>query len=469
VAAGAGTVALAQALTLVLLARALDAPISPGALADTTYVRATLGRMLAALALGAAALAARRAPPARRDWAVLLGAAAALVVAAAWAGHAAARPGERAGVLALGAVHQAAVAVWVGGLAHLLVTALDARLAPAVAARALRRFSALALGAVGVLAAAGAGLAGTYVGGVGGLIGTAYGVMVLTKIVVLAGLLGLAALSRAAVRALDGATPPPLRLRRTVEVELGVAVTVLFTAAALTALPPAIDVPAADRVTPAELLARLTPRWPTLTSPPLAALPTDRSAPRTDADRAWSEYNHHVAGLFVLAMGALALVARGGARWAGHWPLLFLGLGAFLLVRSDPETWPLGPEGFWAGLADPTVFQHRLFVLLVAVFGVFEWIVRTGRLRAPAAALAFPLLCAAGAGLLLTHAHASLNLKAELLVEITHAPLGVLGLLVGWGRWLEVRLPAGGGRWPGALSAGAMVATGVLLLLFRER
>jgi putative copper resistance protein D len=453
----------------VLLARALDAPVSLGALAETTYARAAVARVLAALALLATALTARRAPPAGLAWALPLGAAVALSLAAAWATHAAARPGDRVVVLALGAAHQAAVAVWVGGLAHLLISALDARLAPAVATRLLRRFSTLALGAVVVLAAAGAGLAITYVGGIGGLIGTAYGVMVLTKVVVLTGLLGLAAFSRAAVRTLDGATPPPLGLRRTVEVELGVAITVLFTAATLTSLPPAIDVAAADRVTPAELLTQFTPRWPTLTSPPREAVPTDRSAPRTEADRAWSEYNHHVSGLFVLAMGALALVALGGARWAGHWPLLFLGLGAFLLVRSDPETWPLGPEGFWAGLADPTVFQHRLFVLLVAVFGVLEWIVRTGRLRTPAAALVFPLLCAAGAGLLLTHAHASLNLKAELLVEVTHAPLGVLGLLVGWGRWLEVRLPASGGRWPGALSASAMVATGVLLLLFRER
>jgi putative copper resistance protein D len=454
----------------VIVAGALDlSGASLGRLAETPYVRAALARVLAALALVAGAVAARRAPLAGLGWAVLLGGAGALVVGAAWTSHGAARPGGRALALTLAALHQTAAAVWVGGLACLLATAFHPGVAPAVGTALPRRFSTLALVAVGTLVAAGAGLGIIYVGAPGGLFGTAYGVMVLTKVVVLVGLLALAAFSRAAVRRLGAAAPPPLRLRRTVEVELGVAVTVLFTAAALTSLPPAVDVADADRATSAEVLTRFSPRWPTLTSPPLEALPPDRNAPRTDADRAWSEYNHHVAGLFVLAMGALSLVALGGTRWAGHWPLLFLGLGAFLLVRSDPEAWPLGPEGFWAGLADPTVFQHRLFVLLVAVFGVFEWLVRTGRLRAPAAALTFPLLCAVSAGLLLMHSHARLNLKAELLVEVTHAPLGILGLLVGWGRWLEVRLPPPGRRWPGRLSAAAMVATGALLLLFRER
>ena len=36
-----------------------------------------------------------------------------------------------------------------------------------------------------------------------------------------------------------------------------------------------------------------------------------------------------------------------------------------------------------------------------------------------------------GGALLLTHSHAALNLKAEYLVEVTHAPLGVIAMLVG--------------------------------------
>ena len=97
--------------------------------------------------------------------------------------------------------------------------------------------------------------------------------------------------------------------------------------------------------------------------------------------------------------------------------------------------------GFWESLTYPGELQHKLFVALVLGFGTFEWMVRTGRIRSPRAALVFPILCSVGGALLLTHSHAALNLKAEYLVEVTHAPLGVIAMLVGWGRWLELRLP----------------------------
>ena len=94
--------------------------------------------------------------------------------------------------------------------------------------------------------------------------------------------------------------------------------------------------------------------------------------------------------------------------------------------------------------------------------------VRTERLATPACALVFPLLCAVGGGLLLTHSHASLNLKAEFLIEVTHAPLGVLGIAVGWGRWLELRLAPGEDSLPGRAWAAALVGVGLLLVFYRE-
>src|SRR5262249_11424126 len=209
----------------------------------------------------------------------------------------------------------------------------------------------------------------------------------------------------------------------------------------LTSLPPAIDV-VPDRATLAEVGTRFTPRWPSLSSPPLEALPIDdREAPRTDEDRAWSEYNHHVAGLVVLPMGLLAVGHGCGIGWARHSPLVFLVLAALLFVVSDPGSWPIGPQGFWEGMADAEVLQHRLFVVLVVAFGVFEWMVRTRRLGAPRYALVFPMLAVVGGGLLLTHSHTLLNLKTEYLIEVTHAPLGMVALAIGWARWLEVGLP----------------------------
>ncbi len=129
--------------------------------------------------------------------------------------------------------------------------------------------------------------------------------------------------------------------------------------------------------------------------PPASIPGSGELPPRNAEDIAWSEYNHHWAGLFVLLLGGLALLNQAGVRWARHWPLTLLGLAAFLLVRSDPEVWPMGYVGVFESLRDVEVLQHRMFVLLIVVFAVFEWSVRTGRLRSARAALVFPLLTAA--------------------------------------------------------------------------
>ncbi len=467
VALGALLVALAQTLSLALMARSLD--VAPDALLArlpaTQYFHAAMVRVLAAVLLGGLAVVVSRRPRAGRGLRLaLVGSVVALVVSTAWTGHGAARLGDRSMLLLLSALHQLAASIWVGGLVHLVVAVRGSDVAPAAASAIVRRFSTLALVAVGGLIAGGVGLSIAYADGPRGLIGTTYGLMVLTKIVLLGGLLALGGLNLVAIRDRPGAPSPSLR--RVMEVELGLGFTVLFAAASLTSLPPAVDV-VADRAAPAEVLERFTPRWPSFTSPPIEAVPVDREAPRTDADRAWSEYNHHVSGLFVLVMGGLALLARAGVRAARHWPLLFVGLAAFMVVRSDPEAWPLGGQSFWAGMTDLEVSQHRIFVLIVGA-ALVEWMVRTGRLRAPGAALVFPLLCAVGGGLLLAHGHASQDVKGAFLMEATHAPLGVLGLVVGWGRWLEIRLPPPASRLPGWLSASALTAVGVLLLLYRE-
>ena len=470
IAAGAAGIALAQWLSVAMQLGSLVSELnsSLSAALATSYFRASVARTLVCALVIAAALALRRRAPGSRGWLMLIVLSGLLALGAAWTSHAAARLEHRAPLLGLDALHQLAAGVWVGGLFHLVVaTSRDGhRPWPTVL---LQRFSALSLASVTCLILSGVGLALYYIDSARALIGTGYGLMVLTKGVILGLLMIMGASNFTTVRRLP-AIPgvPPLRLRRFVEVELGLGLTVLFAASSLTSLPPAVDV-VTDRATPAEVGLRFTPRWPSLSSPPIESLPVnDREAPRTDEDRAWSEYNHHVAGLFVLAMGLLAIVNRLGAPWARHWPLVFLGMAAFLLVRNDPGSWPLGPQGFWEGMAYTEVVQHRMFVLIVIAFGVFEWMVRTGRLRSRGCALVFPILCVVGGGLLLTHSHASLNLKAEYLIEVTHAPLGVLALAIGWARWLELRLPGDQNRFPARLWAAGMSMIGVLLLLYRE-
>src|SRR5262249_59263258 len=96
------------------------------------------------------------------------------------------------------------------------------------------------------------------------LLGTGYGLMVLTKVVILVGLALLGASNFFTVRKL--ATAPGIRLlglRRFVEVEVGLGLTVFFAAASLTSLPPAVDV-VTDRASLAEVGTRFTPRRPSL-------------------------------------------------------------------------------------------------------------------------------------------------------------------------------------------------------------
>jgi putative copper resistance protein D len=469
---GAAVVAVAQVLSLGVQLSVLGDVTGGWPLAEvarTSFFRAGVVRTLACVGLVAGCLALVRRPEPRSRWLALVGLTIVLGVGSAWTSHAAGRLGPRAVLLVLDALHQLAAGVWIGGLLHLTVAA-SSRAESGWSAGLLKRFSTTSFVSVVVLVLSGVGLTVAYVDSPGALLGTSYGSMILTKVAVLGGVLLLGAANFLAVRRLPaGAAVSVPRLRRFVEVEFGLGATVLFVAASLTSLPPAVDV-VTDRASLAEVGVRFAPRWPVLTSPKISDMPVDdRDAPRTDADRAWSEFNHHWAGIFVLVMGLLALVhATGHARWARHWPLVFLGLASFLLVRNDPGAWPLGPLGFWESMRYAEVFQHRIFVLLVIAFGIFEWLVRTDRVRLHGAALVFPLLCAVGGGLLLTHSHAGLNLKQEYLIEVTHVPLGVLAMVTGWSRWLELRLPGSSGRLTGRVWPIAFTLIGVSLILYRE-
>jgi putative copper resistance protein D len=176
---------------------------------------------------------------------------------------------------------------------------------------------------------------------------------------------------------------------------------------------------------------------------PAAFVPgLDAFSVNSPADIAWSEYNHNWAGIFVLMIGILALLSRHPRfGWAKMWPLIFFGLAAFLFLRSDPENWPLGPNSFWESFAVTDVLQHRIAVLFVILFAIFQWRVETHRVKSHLAALVFPGVCALGGVVLLTHTHALSNVKEEMLVELSHVPLAICAVIAGWSRWLELRLP----------------------------
>ncbi len=393
--------------------------------------------------------------------------------------HAAARLDDRGFAILLTAIHQLACATWIGGLPYLWIA--SRRIPDAAAARTVSsRFSRLAQASVAALIAAGALMAVLYTGSWQALYGTSYGAMVLIKVALLAVLLLLGALNfRLVARMRSGDASALGFLRRFAEAEIGIGFTVILAAASLTSQPPAADLPGQWATVP-QIVERIAPRWPSFRTPPVQALtpvpaspdaflPVSSAPSRTEDDIAWSEYNHHWSGLVVLSIGLLAVLAgTGRARWARHWPLLFLGLAAFLLIRADAENWPLGPRGFWASFTVAEVAQHRLFVLLIVIFAVFEWSVRNGRLRAAWPAFIFPAVCAAGGALLLTHSHALNDLREEFLIELSHLPLAFFAVLAGWSRWLELRLPSPPRLIAARIWPPCFVAIGVILLLYRE-
>jgi putative copper resistance protein D len=477
------------ALDVMVLAGTTDLTLA--GIAGATFVRA--GVVIGGAALLAAAVAITRFDERRP---LLLPLVVCLILgAASLLTHGAARLEDRWQLIALVIVHLAAVAVWIGGLPYFL-TALAFSKDHVASHRIGARFSLMAMAAVFALAASGLGIAYHYIDSAAALYGTAYGAMLTTKVLMFLVLLGFGFKNMLIVRQLRRSPDAPLLvMRRFAEVELGVGIAVFLCAASLTSLPPAVDLKQ-DRVTWDQLVERMTPEVPRLTSPDhdtlaipqlearLAAareagatgsLPTAYVpgagviVPPTAADLAWSEYNHHWAGILVLAIGLLALLERSGfVPLARHWPLLFLALAAFVIVRSDPEGWPLGSLGFMETLRDPEVMQHRLFALLVIGFGLFEWGVRTGFLAAKGLALVFPLLVAAGGTLMLAHSHSLGNIRQELLVEWTHIPIALLGIAGGWARWLELRLPPPRGRLAAWLWPLTFVLIGAILLNYRE-
>jgi copper resistance protein D len=479
---GALVVVFAQAGLLAALAQALvvdDARWPMGALLGSTVGAAGLARIAVAFVTAAAVVALRRAPASSVRRALLLGSSVLLAGAGALASHAMGRMDGQASLLLVTALHQVAVGVWVGGLVCAAIIALRT---DSLATAWLRPFSTVALVAVAGVAVTGLALSLAYVGTAAAAIGTSYGAMVLTKIVLFVALLTMGGLNHRALHGRLTLTPwrtsraaddGPALVRRRLEVEAGLAVVTILLAASIGSAPPAADV-GNQRATWSEIRAVLfTPKWPRLSSPTLAELAAasdlgDPNAPRTAEITAWSEFGHNVAGLFVVAMGILATLERLGVRWARHWPLLITVLAGFVAFSVDPEGWQTGTVGFWEHLLSPEVVQHRILLILTALFGFAEWRVRNGHHPNSRWNYVFPLVAIWSGILLLAHAHELSDSKSAFFMELSHLAMGLVSLLVGWSRWLELRLPPAARAWPGRIWAPALAVFGLLLVLYRE-
>ena len=139
---------------------------------------------------------------------------------------------------------------------------------------------------------------------------------------------------------------------------------------------------------------------PLLSLHPPSCWPTSA---RVNSIITWQDFFVVLAGIFILAEGRLS------ARWPGvryAWPLCFLLAGIFVLVFSDTELWPFGPQSWAYGLSHHAeVRQHKSFAVILLGLGVIEVLRARGSLKAAWAGWVFPVLAIAGSVILLFHEH----------------------------------------------------------------
>ena len=211
------------------------------------------------------------------------------------------------------------------------------------------------------------------------------------------------------------------------------------------------------------------------------SMPMDDADPAAQAkllaDKKESEFNHHLAGIFVILAGLFILTGdRFKTRWPAikyAWPLCFLLSGIFVLIFSDTELWPFGPKNWWVGVSgNLEVLQHKTFAVILLGLGIIEMLRAKGTLRAVWSAWIFPILAVAGSVMLLFHAHdagmhgpEAMNTMEHIQMQhFSYAALGV-GIAVSKGfsdASYSMR------RLFGVLWPFLMISLGVLLALYTE-
>ena len=184
-----------------------------------------------------------------------------IMVASVMTNHAASRLTGRPLLITLSSIHELATGFWIGGLPFLILGLFRAQ-DSTTRWYLTERFSRMALVAVGFLVVSGIALSYLYINSWGAVLGSAYGVMVSAKALMLGVLLLLGGVNFLLLRDAPKDQVMP-RLRRLIEAELGIGITVILTAASLTSQPPAVDQPE-ETVSMHQIWHRIKPAAPRL-------------------------------------------------------------------------------------------------------------------------------------------------------------------------------------------------------------
>lgn len=461
--------------------------------AETTQFIGGLVRTVLTLLLAAYCYyGLRQNPLSKRHWVTANLLALPVLISGAWLVHAAGRFEDQWYLMSLTVLHQIAAAIWIGcvfQLVNLWLMRYQRKIPDTLWPRLLKQFSPYGIAAVAGILLSGLPIALKYIDTWNGLFGTGYGNLLTVKIILLSLALGYAWLNRSAVIAYGFNGNDYALTKRVpyyIEAETFVLITLLFTAASLASQPPAIDIPGLT-ATWQEVLGTFKPQIPLTDSPSHTALIAGEpgrvaivgKVPSVAATE-WSNYNHNVSGIFLTTMSFFAMLSyirqlpslKSVSKilsFTQYWPLGFVLLGIFLFFRSDAETWPLGPIGFWEStFNNGEVLQHRIATLLVFTLGMIELRARLSKNASAALIYAFPVLCAFGGLMLLTHSHVGFQPKSAFLIQVGHTAMGVFSLILACGRWLELKLDNPGKQIAGFVSVASLFLIGLILMFYRE-
>jgi putative copper resistance protein D len=195
------------------------------------------------------------------------------------------------------------------------------------------------------------------------------------------------------------------------------------------------------------------------------------------ADKKESEFNHHLAGLFIVIAGVFILFqSKLIKRWSAVkyvWPACFLLAGLFVFVWSDTELWPFGHRQWLEALQNNReVLQHKTFAVLLLALGAIEWQRARGVLRAAWSQWVFPAVAVIGSVLLIFHQHeggmvGEHHMETMQRIQSEHMSYLVCGLGIGLTNGLSgfgTRVAGIFGKiWP-----LLMVVLGVMLMFYKE-
>ncbi len=150
---------------------------------------------------------------------------------------------------------------------------------------------------------------------------------------------------------------------------------------------------------------------------------------------AYSEFNHHLAGAFLLLISLSEFRQIWGLPFL-LWtrlllPIGLLGAGVFLLIWSDHEAWPIGSVTFTQTFFghDPEIVQHKAFAVLSLGVGTTELLRRLGRIEGRRWAVPLPLFAVLGGLMLFGHMHGT-HPSADR-IQVHHTVMGLLAMTAG--------------------------------------